>query len=709
MLFIENVGQFGEGARFRAYGALGEGAWLADDAIWITLLEPVGGDSMRPEMPPAPEMAAMASTARGVNVRLRFVGANSNPQIIPFDRLEARVSYFVGSDPASWRADVPVWGGVRYQDLYPGVDLEVSGRNGHWIWEAEADDEVALSQVRVQVDGVDALALESDRVRLTIAAGSFVLPLMSVRGAGAEAAGWQPSLDDSILSHPFTRSSPQSSPVPEDNPSDLIYSTFLGGHNYDPGSRVGDDYGSGIAVDTAGNAYVAGSTWSPDFPDTPGAFDTDLGGYQDAFVAKLNPSGSVLVYATFLGGSYYDGGADIAIDGAGNAYVTGFTRSASFPTTPGAFDTVFDALYDAFVTKLNAEGTALLYSTFLGGGSLGNGDFGHEIAVDGAGNAYVAGYTWCTDFPTTPGAFDTIMEGDYSGFVTKLNASGSGLVYSTFLGGSDAAISNGIALDGTGNAYVTGYTNSSDFPATPGAYDTSYSAPGDAFVTKVNADGSDLVYSTFLGGSGLSQAIDSGYDIAVDGAGHAWVTGVTNCDNFPTTPGALDPSHNGEPDAFVTIMSADGSELVYSTYLGGSGEDDGSAIAVDAQGIGFIHGRTESSDFPTTPDAFDVSYNGGPLGDAYVAKLDPAAPDLVYSTFLGGSSSERGKALAVDQNGMGFVTGETGSSDFPTTPGAFDPTYNGNDAFVARLALGSEPVFPYHRIYLPLVLRNREP
>jgi hypothetical protein len=234
-------------------------------------------------------------------------------------------------------------------------------------------------------------------------------------------------------------------------------------------------------VDGAGNAYVTGFTFSADFPTTPGAFDTTFNpGTFDAFVTKLNPAGSALVYSTYLGGASTDQGFGIAVDAAGNAYVTGWTVSADFPTTPGAFDTTA-AGADAFVTKLNPAGSALVYSTYLGGAST---DQGFGIAVDGAGNAYVTGLTVSADFPTTPGAFDTTFNGGGDAFMTKLNPAGSALVYSTYLGGASNDQGSGIAVDGAGNAYVTGSTFSADFPTTPGAFDTTFNGSIDAFVTK---------------------------------------------------------------------------------------------------------------------------------------------------------------------------------------------------------------------------------
>ena len=326
--------------------------------------------------------------------------------------------------------------------------------------------------------------------------------------------------------------------------SGLVYSTFLGGSGYDRGGA--------IAVDGAGDSYVTGLTRSTGFPTTVGAFDPSLGGTEDAFVTQLNASGSALTYSTFLGGNASDQGHGIALDGAGNAYVTGSTSSPDLPTTAGAFDTIYAPERDAFVTKLNPSGSTLAYSTYLGGSINYGIEDGNAIAVDGAGTAYVTGSTSSPDLPTTAGAFDTSFNGGGDAFVTRLNAVGSALTYSTFLGKGANESGAAIAVDRTGSAHLTGFTTSSGFPTTAGAFDTSYNGQvGDAFVTKLNASGSALAYSTFLGGS----SYDWGYGIAADTAGNAYVTGYTESANLPTTPHALDRIYNGHRasgDAFVT-------------------------------------------------------------------------------------------------------------------------------------------------------------
>jgi hypothetical protein len=452
----------------------------------------------------------------------------------------------------------------------------------------------------------------------------------------------------------------------------LLYSTLLGGENR--------DQGRGLAVDQAGNAYIAGETSSSGYPTTANAYDSSPNGGLDAFVTKLNPTGSApLEYSTYLGGNLRAGafstGYALAVDNAGSAYVAGQTTAPDFPTTLGAYDTSFDGSNDVFVTKLDPSGTALVYSTFLGGS-------GHQeaagIAVDGTGHAYVAGRTG-PDFPTTVGAYDTTPNGGDEVYVAKLDPSGAALTYSTFLGGPNTDIAVDVAVDASGQAYVTGYSGS-DFPTTAGAYDTTFNGgDSDVFVAKLNAAGTMLVYSTFVGGIGQ----DVPHAIAVDGGGTAYVTGHTASPTFPTTAGAFDVTPNGRADAFVTKLDAAGATLVYSTFLGGTEGEDAEDIAVDAAGNAFVTGVTRSANFPTTIGAYDTAFNAA---DAFVTKFDASGATLAYSTFLGGSSRESGTAIAVDAVGNAYVTGTTISTDFPTTAGALDASWNfSRDAFVTKL------------------------
>ena len=434
-------------------------------------------------------------------------------------------------------------------------------------------------------------------------------------------------------------------PGSPDNPSDLLFSSFLGG--------VESDSAYALALDGTGQSTVAGYTASTNFPTTPGAFDTGYNHDYDAFVTRFSTDGRTLRFSTFLGGRYRDIASGIAVDSIGRTIVTGATKSFDFPTTPGAFDRSFNGTEDVFVVRLNAEGSALDYGTFLGGS--GEETSGH-LVLDRNGRATVTGSTVSGDFPTTPGAFDQTHNGNRDTFVARLNSAGSALDYATFLGGSEGDLGRGLAIDGADRAILTGTTNSSNFPTTLGAYDRSFNGYVDIWIVRLNAEGSALDYSTLLGGSDA----DTSYAVTSGNSGHAYVTGYTHSFDFPTTPGAFDTGPTGY-DAYVVRLSAAGNALDYSTFVGSAGY--GLSIISDASGRATLLGYTDSASFPTTPGAFDRTYNGG--RDAFVARLNHSGSILIYGTYLGGEGFEDGGAIALDSTGRANVAGYTESSGIP--------------------------------------------
>ncbi len=454
-----------------------------------------------------------------------------------------------------------------------------------------------------------------------------------------------------------------------------------------------DDFGNAITVDSLGNVYVAGGTTSPDFPTTSGVFQTTYGGadggYQsvngDVFVTKLSPDGSSLVYSTYLGGSGDDNAYGIVVDATGNVYLTGGTNSSNFPVTSGVYQPSSGGFTDVFVTKLDSSGSSLVYSTHIGVATEGIRGFG--IAVDGAGSAYITGNAG-PGFPTTPGAFQTGSGAFTSAYVMKLNPAGSAPDYSTFLSGGTIDYGESIAVDTNGNAYVTGYASSPAFPTTAGGFQTVLGGGVDAFVTVLNSTGSALVYSTFLGGT----ANEEGFRIEVDSVGMAYVTGFTASSNFPTTAGAFQVAFGGgNTDAFIAKLDptqSGAASLIYSTFLGGSGDENSQnflrdILAVDSAGNAYVTGTTTSTNFPPV-NPLQATSGGG--FDAYVAKLNAAGSDLIYSTYLGGSGDDFGRGITVDSSGNVFVTGQTSSANFPVTSNSFQGVFGGStDAFVAKV------------------------
>ena len=717
--FEPNQGQTDARVEFLSRGD-GYTLFLTRDEAVLALRSPAG-HSEADETGASPTTGdGDGATASPAVLRMHLVNANPEPLLKGIDRLPGGGNYFIGADPRRWRTDVPSYARVKYERVYPGVDLVYHGSQGKLEFDFVVAPGADPQTIRLGFEGADQLSLDShgnlvlsveggevvqyapvvyqeiDGARKVIP-GEYTLNPVSpgqVTGAASYEVGFQISeydRDKTLIIDP-----------------ELGYSTYLGGTN--------SDSATAIAVDAFGNAYVTGRASSVAFP-MEGPLQGELRGDTDVFVTKLSAGGDALLYSTYIGGSGDDGGSSIAVDGLGNAYVTGSTKSTDFPA-----DSLFQRVFnlgggDVFVVKLSAAGDKLDYSVYLGGKEL---DEATGIAVDAFGNAYVTGYTGSSrKFPTTDGALQPdFAGGNFDAFVTKLSGDGSALLFSTFLGGSsvDKVIEGvtrifsgddyaaGIAVDVGGNAYVTGRTESIDFPITAGAYQTSlvdtFCCPGDAFVTKLDSDGSALVYSSYLGGSGDENRLTGGRlasvgAIAIDAVGNAFVTGDTSSQDFPQLKQLQDGFGGGDADAFVTTLNITGDALLYSTYLGGSKLDAGNSIAVDAFGNAWITGDTLSRDFPTTEPIV-----GGLAGttDAFVTKLKPIGKLLAYSALVGGASQgsrtgeDSGRGIAVDGNGNPYVAGHTDSLDFPITTGAFqtDLGRGDPDAFVAKVTLSAD-------------------
>jgi len=488
---------------------------------------------------------------------------------------------------------------------------------------------------------------------------------------------------------------------PQGTGDPLVYSTFLGG-------RCGSDQPRRIAVDLAGNVYLAGSTCAEDFPTTSGAFNRTFpdGAMYRMFVAKISAAHQ-LAYSTFLGGSsgfWNDDPFALVVDLAGNAYVAGVTNSSNFPATPGAYQQTYGGNDDAFLLKLSADGSSLLYATFLGGRT---GDGATGLAVDAAGNAYVTGWTtdhWAggpslgTDnFPTTPGAFNRTYAGDDDGWVAKISPDGRHLLYSTLLGGTGADVPYAIRVDREGNSFVAGETTSPDFPVTPGAFAsrvtparsaTEALADRDVFVTKVSADGSLLMYSTLYGGNGY----DSPAEVILDARGHAYVAGFSTSSDLPVTAGAVQRHNVSFQNGFLVEFSTTGTDVLYATYLGGGGEYVTGLAWRNASEL-VLAGVTMSDTFPTTPGAYRDARDGSE--DGFVAAIDVGNGTLTYSTLLGGLGADEIQGMALNPAGHAVVFGFTTSPDFPLTSDHLPyPTNGWGDMFVSELALVAKPPAP---------------
>jgi hypothetical protein len=735
--FEANQGQVDSQVRFTSRGD-GYSLFLTDKEAVLSLSRKSGqrASEILPLKPKeglngAPGESRAKDVFKTDVVRMQLAGASAGLKVEGQEKLPGVANYFIGRDPAKWHADVPTYSKVKYAGVYPGVDLIYYGNQRQLEYDFVVAPGADPKQVKLHFAGAERLKLNADGDLMVIAKDgeiAFHKPVVYQVKAGQLEAGQQGSelagqrelvegkfqlLAENTVG--FTLGGYDKSRAVIIDPT-LAYSTYLGG------TGAEGDGATAIAVDGAGSAYVTGYAHSVDFPVTADAFqktnhnEPQLDEGTNAFITKLNPSGTALIYSTYLGGSgdatfgASDEGTSIAVDQAGNAYLAGETNSKDFPVTSDAFQPVppskaYPFYSSAFVTKLNPSGTALVYSTYLGG--KGGGDVANGIAIDAAGNAYVTGHA-SSDFPVTPGAFQSTYGG---AFVSKFNASGTALIYSTYLGGHTPTylggvvedVAYGIAVDASGNAYVTGSTFDSDFPVTAGVVQPTYSGSGgpDAFVTKLNPAGTALVYSTYLGGNAQPSDGQSATGIAVDGSGNAYVAGYSSTFDFPTTKDAFQRTNHstigGFPNGFLTKLNPAGTEFVYSTYLGGSNLEFGdpgpgavyffdqiNGVAVNSSGNAFVTGAVSSTDFPVTPDAFQPTSLG--LNGAFLTEFNTSGTGLVYSTYLGDGEAfyTGGYAIAVALSGDAYLAGNTASSLFPVTPGAFQTKISGEIAFISK-------------------------
>ena len=666
------------------------------------------------------EDCALAPLKSG-GARLRFVNARCR-EIEGADPTGGVSNYVSGRDPAKWITRVPHYRSVRYRDVWPGIDVIFHGsptdleydfivrpggepRRIQLRWDGAKGIHLEGADVIVQTAGGD-LRMHRPRVYQDLAGGrveidtAYKIEGRTVGFAMARYDAKHPVVIDPVLSYSTYLGSPAdefsrrgavdgtgsifvaqttvstvfpTTPGALDssaNGSDdvvvsrfkpdgtgLLYSTYIGGS--------GRDSLSGIAVDRDGNAYVAGSTASPNFPTTPSALKSALGGTRDAFVLKLNPTGTQLLYSTLLGGPGDDVSQGIAIDGSGNAYLLA-NASTGYPTTPGAYRSTGGSGYH--VSKLNATGSALVYSAYLGNPAMtGFGCAGFsddDIAVDSAGNAVVAGCTESSSFPpTTAGAFDTSFNGREDAFVLKLNASGSALVFSTFLGGDSSDWVGGVAVDADGNIFVSG-TTSSNFPATTRALASARTRnQGGVYVAKFDPNGR-LIYCSMVAGSD----VDYGDAMSVDPSGNVLIAGGTTSGNFPVTQGAVATTKKGGQDAYFARLGPNGDTLDYSTYLGGAGTDEAYSVVADNSGNVYVVGWTSSSDFVITPGAYSTNNQGGI--DTFITKISGFSTTTRITRAVNGasfaSSLAPGSWLTLNGTGLGGsgITRIWGNSDF---------------------------------------------
>jgi len=649
-------------------------------------------------------------------LRMQLVNGNPNAAMAALDRQPGKSNYFIGDDPSKWLTNVAHYGRVAARAVYPGIDLIYHGNQGQLEYDFEITPGASPRVIRMALEGAQSASINAQGDLVVRVDGGKVL-------FRAPVAYQETSSGRHVVpsSYRVTKGQIRFRVAKYDKRQPLVidptlaYSTYIGGSSIDGANA--------IAVAPDNTAFVAGETFSSDFPPVH-PVEGFIGG-EDAFVAKISTDGSTLLYSTYLGGSVYTYATAIAVDTFGDAYVAGATDSPDYPATPLVFDTLCGSdgkcgasynlngltVFNGFVTELNSAGSGLSYSSFIGGYQETE---ANAIFVDGAHNAYITGeigppIPWQQNgpagyFPIDHG-FQSANGGAADAFVLKVDATASDALYSSYLGGADEDIGYGVTADSGENAYVTGltYSTPSDvppFPISAGALQTTYGGSGDAFLVKVDTTGSgaaSLVYSSYLGGSGLDQAkgiaLDSNADTYITGT----ITSTASSLGFAVPAGAyqsdcaLDSLSQCEGDVFVAKMNpakSGAASMLYFTYLGGAGADGGYAIALDPSDNVYVTGTTVSTNFPVTSGVFQTQYGGGDA-DAFVAKMTlggKGTSDLDYSSYLGGTNTDTGNGIAVDIDGSAYVAGQTCSEDFPIA-NALQSAPNGNcDAFVTKVS-----------------------
>ena len=644
---------------------------------------------------PGYSMAIAAQSARflagGQQVTLRLAGSNAGARGHGEERLATVSNYMSGTDRAQWRTGIANFGRVRFPAVYPGIDLVYYGRKHELEYDFVVAPGARPDRIAFTLEGTSRARIgASGELLLHTATGEVrqKRPVLYQERQGVRtevAGGYRISSGNRIG---FTVGAYDAS-LPLVIDPVLQFATFFGGQIRESASA--------IALDPQGNIYVAGLSASADFPRTPGAYQNRLVGGNDIFIVKLNSTGTVVLYATQVGGSDEEFGISLAVDRFGSAFVAGSTRSINFPTTPGVVrerNSSASPDGDGFVFKLGTSGSNLIYSTRIGGKNV---DSVNAIAIDFNGNAIITGQTTSPDYPVTgEDMLQSVRKGFDDAFVTKLNDTGTSYVFSTLLGGDSESFIVGteagraIAVDRVGTIYVAGITTLRDFPHTANAIQDTHLGQSDVFFCKVQSDGKKLLYSTFLGGEGL----DTVNAIYIEPSGtNVYLVGGTTSARFPTTPNAYQNFLNGgQPiarDGFLSKINANG-QLVYSTFLGGNGDDELKGVVGDDAGNAYVIGTTSSTNMPTTVDAIQANVSGGATGepyDAFIAYVNGNANRIIWGTYLGGPRNEEGNAIARDSRGNLYVAGYTQSSGFPLTANALQRTtgFGTNTAFIARI------------------------
>ncbi|MEW5794844.1 MAG: SBBP repeat-containing protein [Candidatus Zixiibacteriota bacterium] len=642
LAFTKNEGQWPDSILFRACTGM-ETVWFTRSGVYHQVKRRVSSGTGTPSGPWSEP--GTNGIQRGPNeaqtflIKASLLGANPASTVFGTKELEYKCNFFLGNDQGNWRKGVSNYDAIVLREVYSGIDLTYFGNGDGLEYDFQVSPGADPSQIKVQYSGVRCISVETSGDLVVVTEWGEVSeqkPVVYQKVDGCrKSIPAQFVLVDSCT-FGFQLAPNYNADLPLIIDPILTYRSYVGGSDVEAGCAIG--------VDILGNAYVSGYTYSADFP-TLLAFQTVYGTEGDAFVTKLNAAGDGVLYSTYIGGSGEENVGEIAVDNGGNAYIVGYTESADFPVMD-ALQPFSGGTLDGFVAKLSDLGNTLVYSTYIGGDQP---EYCWDIALDATYNAYIVGYTASENFPIE-GAYQNSTNGNGDAFLAKIIASGDALAYSTYLGGNGTDEGMGIAVDQYGNTYVTGITSSLDFP-TKNAFQSTCDGGQDAFVTKLNSSGSDIVYSTYIGGSSQDCG---GRDIGVDSNYNVSVVGTTRSADLPTRNAHQYAHAGGFDDAFLARFDSAGSGLVYSTYLGGSGGDNGECLAIDSRGNVYVAGYTQSVNFPLLRPYQSTLY--GP-SNFFVTEFSGFDNTLVYSTYLGDASGDMGMGIAVGPNGLVYITG----------------------------------------------------
>jgi len=678
---IENRGQIDPAVRYYAVGDQGAVYFTHQGPVLeMRISSSVDGETAEPlpDLPTRGREQRTRSRASRFAVAIRFVDTHPSIEITGVEKLPAPHHYLTGNDPKQWRVDVPAYERIVYHEVWPGIDLVYRIAEGGLFYEVVARPGADLAAVSFGYEGVEEIQAAPGLRRLLTPLGTLEdrQPIGGV-GVGtiqftSDTGASESPPAGAATDHPVESRSAALAPGDPVLGMSLVWSTFLGGTR--------DDAVYAIAMEDGVDPIVTGTTRSTDFPTTLGVVEPVYNASFDVFVTKFSDDGSTVLWSTYLGGDNDDRGWAIAVDATGRPVVAGITASLDYPVTAGAYDTSHNGNYDAFVSKLSADGTSLVWSTYFGG-SAREWDIS-GLDLDGAGRAVFTGGTQSADLPTSTGAYDTSLGGTQDAFLAALAPDGSALAFSTYLGGADTDAGEDVILDSSGLPLVVGSTSSTDFPVTGGVLQGTSGGARDGFVAKLAADAGSLIFSTYLGGTGD----DDGFAVTLDASDRPLVTGATTSSDFPTTSGTYSTTYAGARDAFVTRLAADGTAQIWGTYFGGTGEEKGLRIVEDSAGRPVFVGWTCSSDFPLAGPPLNDQYN---TCDGFLTRLSPDGSVALYSTYIGGWRDDSVFAVALGDMDRLVVGGETFSVNFPTTPNAYDTTHNSPndwyDAFVLEM------------------------